>query len=407
MNLAYARWIETEFEKAPLEIIDGDRGKNYPKQSDFSNSGYCLFLNTGNVTSSGFNFSECNFISRERDAALRKGRLQKGDVLLTTRGTVGNTAWVDDTIPYSVMRINSGMVIIRPNTEKLLPEFLYFFLRSPKFGEQVNSLTSGTAQPQLPIRDLKGIKIPLPPLEEQRRIAAILDKADDVRRKRKQAIALTEELLRSAFLEMFGDPVTNPKGWEVRKLSDLIVGKPNNGVFRKNDEYSGNIPVVWVKELFSGHIIDCTNSRTLDPTDKEIKNFGLKKGDILFCRSSLKLEGIGYNNVFDGDDYSALFECHTIRVSPDQCRVNSIFLNYLLRQPGPRKHLITRANTVTMSTIGQDEVMQILVPLPPKPIQDNFEKLLRYVMSVQQKLMINDEQNLFNSLLQKAFRGEL
>jgi type I restriction enzyme, S subunit len=76
--------------QAPIEIIDGDRGTNYPKQTDFKAVGHCLFLNAGNVTDKGFNFDDCMFISEEKDAALRKGKLQREDIVLTTRGTVGN-----------------------------------------------------------------------------------------------------------------------------------------------------------------------------------------------------------------------------------------------------------------------------------------------------------------------------
>jgi type I restriction enzyme S subunit len=251
--------------------------------------------------------------------------------------------------------------------------------------------------------------IPLPPIASQRRIADILDKADEIIRKRKEAIALTEQLQKSIFLDMFGDPVINPKGWEVVELGKLIIGKPNNGIFRKNDEYGGKIPVIWVKELFSGSILNTKNSISLDPTEQEIKKFGLKKGDILFCRSSLKLEGVGYNNVFDDEDDSALFECHIIRVSPNQSKINSIFLNYLLRTEGMRKVIISKSNTVTMSTIGQEQIKTIPVILPPKKNQDDFDKQLRYLIKLMAKkrFFLQESENLFNSLLQKAFKGEL
>jgi type I restriction enzyme S subunit len=278
------------------------------------------------------------------------------------------------------------------------PKFAYYFL---------NTLNLPDVGYSRHFRFLKRTFFPLPPLEEQRRIAAILDKADGVRRKRKEAIRLTEELLKSTFLEMFGDPVTNPKGWEVVKLGSLVVGQLNNGIFKKNHEYGGDTPVVWVKELFSGYTIDCSESRTLTPTDEEVKKFGLTKGDILFCRSSLNREGIGFNNVFDGMDFSALFECHIIRVSLNQRKVNSIFLNYLLRFPGLRKQIIAKANTVTMSTIGQSEIKKIEFYLPPKELQDKFEIFLRKIATNRTKLENKESENLFNSLLQRAFRGEL
>jgi type I restriction enzyme S subunit len=164
------KWRWVNFEEAPLQIIDGDRGTNYPKQSDFSQSGYCLFLNTGNVTTFGFNFSNCSFISQQIDNILKTGKLQINDIVLTTRGTVGNTAWFNDTVPYSQIRINSGMVILRSNTQQVLPNFLCLFIFSYKFREQVKLMQSGSAQPQLPIRDFKKIKLPIPSLFEQKDI---------------------------------------------------------------------------------------------------------------------------------------------------------------------------------------------------------------------------------------------
>jgi restriction endonuclease S subunit len=113
-------WPISTFEDAPFLIIDGDRGINYPSKEDFSPSGYCLFLNTKNVRDDGFKFDELFFISAEKDQALRKGKLVRGDVVLTTRGTIGNTALFDASVEFEHIRINSGMLIFRPDTTKLL-----------------------------------------------------------------------------------------------------------------------------------------------------------------------------------------------------------------------------------------------------------------------------------------------
>ena len=120
-----------DFETAPFEIIDGDRGKNYPKQNEFSDSGHCLFLSAANVTRSGFEFSECQFITEQKDETLRKGKLQCDDIVLTTRGTIGNTAHFHSSVPYEHMRINSGMVILRCNLEEISPTYLYQFSTLP------------------------------------------------------------------------------------------------------------------------------------------------------------------------------------------------------------------------------------------------------------------------------------
>lgn len=150
-------WSYVRFEKS-IDIIDGDRGVNYPKQEDFYPEGDCLFLNAGNVTSKGFDFSNCSYITKEKDAILRKGKLQHGDVVLTTRGTVGNVAFYNETMTFSEMRINSGMVILR-NLGVVSPEYIYTALRHEYLQKLMTLYASGSAQPQLPIKDMKRMKI--------------------------------------------------------------------------------------------------------------------------------------------------------------------------------------------------------------------------------------------------------
>lgn len=155
------------------EIIDGDRGKNYPKQEEFYKEGYCLFLNAKNVTKDGFDFSECMFITKDKDEALRKGNLKRGDVVLTTRGTLGNLAFYTDSVPFENIRINSGMVILRMN-RNIIDEI--FFIE--QFRMQVDnikqSIASGSAQPQLPISTMNKINIIMTDLNTQKSFAAFV-----------------------------------------------------------------------------------------------------------------------------------------------------------------------------------------------------------------------------------------
>ena len=153
---------EIKFSDAPIQIIDGDRGNNYPKNSDFFTNEYCLFLSARNVTKNGFDFLDCQFITKERDELLRKGKLSRNDVVLTTRGTVGNIAYYHELIPFENIRINSGMVILRADETKISPLYLYILMKSPLFGESVIEHTSGSAQPQLPIRDFNNVSFILP-----------------------------------------------------------------------------------------------------------------------------------------------------------------------------------------------------------------------------------------------------
>jgi|Deesub1362B_J571_1020462.scaffolds.fasta_scaffold00997_6 restriction endonuclease S subunit len=184
-------WEVVRLVHANIEVIDGDRGVNYPKQSDFSNKGFCLFLNAKNVTESGFKFTETQFISKEKDSKMGKGKLKRYDIVLTTRGTIGNVGYYDDNVPYEHIRINSGMVILRNKNKNIDNKFLCLLFRTPFLKTQIKRIAYGTAQPQLNVRIIKNFKIPLPPLPEQQKIAEILstmDKKLELEKKRKEKL---------------------------------------------------------------------------------------------------------------------------------------------------------------------------------------------------------------------------
>ena len=169
--------LPTEPMTTVCAIIDGDRGKNYPKQDEFSDTGYCLFLNAKNVTATGFSFESRMFITKEKDNALHNGKLERGDVVLTTRGTLGNLAFYDDSVPFENVRINSGMVILRMNksvmTEVFFIEQFKLQLQSIK-----GKIASGSAQPQLPISTMNKIRILLAPMTLQEQFATFVEQTD-------------------------------------------------------------------------------------------------------------------------------------------------------------------------------------------------------------------------------------
>ena len=156
-----------------VDFIDGDRGKNYPTFDEFTDTGYCLFLNASNVTSTGFNFDTGMFVTEEKDKLMNKGHLSPYDIVLTSRGTLGNVALYDKHIKYENIRINSGMLIIRPKTEQLSPYFIYALLKSSYMKAAIQRFRSGSAQPQLPIKDLQKINFDIP---ESDAILAALDR---------------------------------------------------------------------------------------------------------------------------------------------------------------------------------------------------------------------------------------
>ncbi|MDP1884215.1 MAG: restriction endonuclease subunit S [Candidatus Moranbacteria bacterium] len=171
-------WEVIKIKNSSIELIDGDRGSNYPNQKDFSPDGHCLFLNTKNVSKNGFVFKELSFISQKKDSELRKGKLQRGDIILTSRGTVGNVAYYDNEIPFENVRINSGMLIVR-HGKQFNPVFLYKYFSSPQMKAKYLIMGSGSAQPQLPVGSFELTEIPLFLIPEQQKIAEIINAIDE------------------------------------------------------------------------------------------------------------------------------------------------------------------------------------------------------------------------------------
>lgn len=195
--------VDTQPMTELCEIIDGDRGKNYPTTDEFSDKGYCLFLNAKNVTSQGFNFDTCLFVTKEKDEALRKGKLIRGDVVLTTRGTLGNLAFYTEEIPYEHVRINSGMVILRMKQD-MIDEVYFIEQFKMQLAEIKEKIASGSAQPQLPISAMNKIQMIVPNLEKQKQFAAFVENTDKSKAAIQKSMKNLETLKKSLMQTYFG-----------------------------------------------------------------------------------------------------------------------------------------------------------------------------------------------------------
>ncbi len=190
-----------------FKLIDGDRGPNYPKKEDYHLEGHCLFLSTKNVRKYGFLFDECTFISKEKHQALRAGTLCRGDIIITTRGTLGHVALYDEKVPFDVVRINSGMLILRKLEPMLLNEFFQILIASPSFQKLIDEQRTGSAQPQLPAKIIRGFEVAIPSTQEQteivRRVEQLFAFADQLEAKvasaKNRIDHLTQSILAKAF----------------------------------------------------------------------------------------------------------------------------------------------------------------------------------------------------------------
>lgn len=231
------------------KIIDGDRGINYPKEDDFMNDGHCLFLNAKNVTKNGFKFNDLMFITKEKDLLMNKGKLTRNDIVITSRGTIGNIAIYDKNVSFENLRINSGMLILR--TEKIKPNYLYHFMHSFTFKKQLRIITSGNAQPQLTVSNVNKLKIQRPADAEQEKIANFLSKVDGLISEQESKVKALENQKKGLMQKLFSqtlrftDSNNNPyQDWEEKTLGDVSSNfKAGNSITSDNIFNEGLYPV--------------------------------------------------------------------------------------------------------------------------------------------------------------------
>ncbi len=274
----------------------------------------------------------------------------------------------------------------------------------PKFAfHYLNTLTLPDVGYSRHFRFLKRTFFPIPPLEEQRRIAAILDKADAVRRKRQQAIALTEELLRSAFLEMFGDPVTNPKGWEMVTVSD-IVSDVRDGPHVSPEYSDDGIPILSTRNIRPARLVMEDVKYISEKTySKLVKQFKPQHGDVLLTKGGTT----GFAKAVDWN-WSFAIWVHLAALRPTK-RIRPEFLEAALNSPSCYKQSQLYTHGIANRDLGLSRIRKIQLFLPPLHLQEQYcnlrQRLLKQLTTQESSLRESDR--LFNSLLQRAFRGEL
>ena len=367
------------------------------------------FLTVKDMSVKGLDFINCSHISPGEYAKADTGNSSPkvGDVLFSKDGTVGKVHVVSEKNEFAIL---SSIAILRPKKNILDSNYFGYVLRSPITLDQAVRRKTGSAIRRIILKDLKKVKIPLLPLEEQKRIAAILDKADAIRQKRSLAIALTEELLRSTFLDMFGDPVTNPKGWNKVKL-DAIVTNIDSGWSPKCDSREANSDEWGMLKLGAvtwGNFKSSENKALL-PETKPRPELEVKVGDLLFSRKNT-YELVGATAYVHSTRPKLLLPDLIFRFCLAET-VDPVYLWQTLSRKTMRKELsrLASGSSGSMPNISKARLKNLLVPLPPIDLQLKYKEVVTkfwsYEDSQQQTTLHTD--NLFNSLLQKAFRGEL
>lgn len=313
------------------------------------------------------------------------------DLILCIRATIGDLNWSDK--EYCLGR---GVAGLRPISNKLDKHYLWHFINANK--SQLEAKGSGSTFKQVSKSDIEEWSIPLPPLPEQKRIAAILDKADSLRRKNQEAIQLADKFLQAVFFDMFGDPVTNPKEWPVHRVGsvlDCIV--PGRD---KPKSFTGNIPWITTNDLYP-----------LGFTKDSKISFGLTENEILEVKAKVVPTGsvlmtcVGDLGVLSisGKDIVINQQLHAFLPSNE---VSNVFLMFALSFQ--KAFMLKMASNTTVPYMNKTICNSIPLILPPTHLQNRFSCIYEKTQNlIKSKIGEIKSEELFSSLNQKAFAGEL
>ena len=329
--------------------------------------------------------------------------VKSGDILVSTvRPKLNAVAKVNG--EHEMAIASTGFTVLRPRSELLDSSYLFRWVQTPKFvGEMVRQAT-GASYPAVSDAIVKSSRIPLVELAEQKRIAAILDKSDAIRRKREHAIKLGDEFLRSLFLDMFGDPVRNPKGWpklELKTIADsrlgkMLDGKRQTGRYRR--PYLRNANVQWNKI-----ILDQVFEMDFDDDDREV--FRLRCGDVLVCEGGRP----GRAAIWRGEMKECYFQKALHRVRPHPEMLDPHFLLYSLMFLSERGGLKDFVTSATIAHLTGEKLKNIPLALPPLADQKRFAAQSEMISRLLEKLkeVQSLELSLSMALSKRAFSGEL
>ncbi|AGA76709.1 restriction endonuclease subunit S [Echinicola vietnamensis] len=379
-------------------------------QSEWKDKGIPFFRAREIVKISKYGFVDNElFISEEmyEDYKSKYGVPKEDDILITGVGTLG--------ITYKVKKgdkfyFKDGNIIWFKKKSDVDSKFVQYCFQSQEVLRQVQSGANGATVGTFTIEKAKKTKIPLPPLATQKKIAAILDAADAHRQKTKQLLAKYDELAQSIFLDMFGDPVTNPKGWKKRTLDKLLTRKTQNGHYAPKDVYSEEgVQMVHMSDAFY-QILEPGEFKRVLVSDGLRKKYEINDSDILVARRSLNYEGAAKPCMVPKYSEPLIYESSLIRLTPDQKVLTPIYLFYFLNNDRARgAYVLKHVTKSTISGINNKGLNAVEIVLPPIELQKQFLNIVKVIEmeKVIAKQSLEKAEELFQGLLQKAFKGEL
>lgn len=381
------------------------------RKSQFRQSGVKL-LNVGNINSQRLDLSTTSLYISEEEAngKYKHFLVDPGDLLIACSGIVVSNFHNKIAIasgkdlPLCLNTSTMRFKVTKP--DEILLDYFRYFLQTELFKEQLSRLITGSAQLNFGPSHIKQIKIPLPPLETQKKIAAILDKADELRQNDKKILEKYDQLAQSVFLDMFGDTKLNPKKWDmmlIEEISSNIIDCPHSTpkYVDKITEY----PCVRTTELRNGYI-DWSSMKYLDREGyiDRTKRLIPKQGDIIYGREG----AFGEAAIIPPNTRMSLGQ-RVMLFRPKYDIINSHYFLALIRSRGLYEQAVKKTNGSTVGHVNIKDIRKFTCPIPPLNLQKSFANIID---SIEYQRKLSDQsfqksEELLQSLLHRAFKGEL
>jgi len=368
-------------------------------------------ITSKNLTDSGLCFSDINFISEENHKEISKrSAVERGDILYGMIGTIGKPTLVDTDREFSIKNV----ALFKQSNPEIYNRYLLWLLNSSSINKQIEQASRGGTQKFVSLGALRGLVATFPSLSEQRRIATILDQADALRAKRREALAQLDSLTQSIFIEMFGDPVRNPKGWEVKKLKEIsksIVNgtTPNGGsqVYVRDGIVFLRSQNVWKNSLLLDDVAYIDNE-----THFKMKKSSLQNKDILITKTgriNTENSSLGRAAIFIGKDNSANINGHVYLIRLEKGSIHE-FVLYILTTDEYREYIRSVCvGGIDKRQINKEHLEEFPIIFPPVDLQHHFATLVESIEKQKglYRAQLAELEHLFSSLQHRTFRGEL
>ena len=366
--------------------IEQIRGVSY-KPTDLHDSldeESVTLLRANNIQDGHIVMDEVVYVAKNKVVA--KQYLKKGDILICTssgsKELVGKAAYIEEIMP---MTFGAFCKVIRPKTE--CPKYIGHFFQSPYYRRSISDLSAGANINNIRNEHIEGLEIPIPPLDEQRRIAAVLDKVSDLTAKRREQLDKLDELVKARFVEMFGDPVSNPKGWNIIRLSEL--GDCKNGMNFHTDDSGVEIHCLGVGDFKNlSSISDTAKLPIITLNEMPTNDYLLKNGDIVFVRSNGNKALVGRSVIVYPDDTPTTFSGFCIRFRIQNPIILPQYLLSVLKTASMRKQMTGRGANI--QNLNQKILSELKIPVSPLPYQEEYIdftiKIDKSKLTIQQSL---------------------